>query len=169
MNKPKTIDEALTLVPEYIMLRPGVDVLMRGDRFPGGLADEGKMVWHEIMPETIGLTVPHGFQIWARPIPEPVRRAMAWWAMYNAHADRSARDYGWLFYIRPEIDSSEGGIVVACDGFIQTDDNHGIRKFSSKERLREFLALAPEVDVISMMDDHNPFESWLLRGGVCPT
>lgn len=73
MSELKTLDDALALVPENMLLRPGVDVLMKGDRFPSGLGDGGRMVWHTIMPEIIGTIVPHGYQIWARPIPQEVR------------------------------------------------------------------------------------------------
>jgi len=72
MDKPKTLEEALQLVPGHVMLRPGVDVWQEGDEQivlrAGGLSSVtrksqfGDIVWG------------HG----RRPIPADVREAMAY-------------------------------------------------------------------------------------------
>ncbi len=50
MNKPKTLEEALRFVPEYILLRPGVDRL----RFYDELWSFNclKKEWFVILPDT---------------------------------------------------------------------------------------------------------------------
>lgn len=78
---------------------------------------------------------------------------------------RKLYDAAWMFCIYPKVDLSEGGIVVACDRFRWTDENYGMRKFSSKEKLVEFLQMSPRTDVISLFDGTSSFRQWLLSKG----
>lgn len=71
--KPKTIDEALKLVPEYVMLRPGVDVWKKGDEYG--------FDWIKAPSGFIGV-IAHGFSV-RRPIPQHVREALAVTALQN--------------------------------------------------------------------------------------
>lgn len=69
--KPTTPEEALRLVPKYIMLRPGVDVWRVGDEW-----HERGMTWTiHSANKNIGRLVDIPFA--ARRIPQEVREAMA--------------------------------------------------------------------------------------------
>lgn len=95
-------------------------------------------------------------------VPLAVREKQAVRLMYNTHAGVSSRDNGWLYLLYPAIDSEEGGIVVAAYKYVRTEDNYGIRKFISKEKFVEFhKMIPPHLSDIDLMDDCNPFETWL--------
>lgn len=148
-----TFEQALEDIPNSIILPLHKTIWQEKDIFIGSKCEVPKDYW--------GLKVDCDS---IRPVPEDVQKAMAFWFLYNHYAIISSRSLGWLYCIYPEVDSSEGGIVVACDKYLHTEDNFGIRKFSSKEKIREFLSAIPSsISVIDIMDDHNPFESWLYR------
>ncbi len=79
----KTLQEAIALVPEYIMLRPGVDVILAKDQYWN--VDE----WRDFTasnPDLVGVI----YETWRatvarRPIPADVREAWAVIAMYEAN------------------------------------------------------------------------------------
>ena len=68
MNKPKTLEEALQLVPEYILLRPE-EKNIDGDEFFNNQSD----TWCIIEPRDIL----SGYLPRRRPIPADVRERMA--------------------------------------------------------------------------------------------
>jgi len=76
MNKPKDLTEALNLVPEYVMLRPGVDKWQAGDEYRrDGKWEEAFMFGKKVHPAEFG----------RRFIPQEVREAFAVIALAESH------------------------------------------------------------------------------------
>jgi hypothetical protein len=73
MNNPKTIDEALALVPTHILLRPGVDVWREGDDFLITHDRWMKNTWEKAFSFKMVQAEEQG----RRLIPEEIRIAMA--------------------------------------------------------------------------------------------
>lgn len=163
-----TFEEALDQVPYSIPVVPEVHTVRDGDVFPGGAAARGELVWHELSralyPDLFDKPAPQ-FPILHRPIPDDVRKLAAFWLLYNAYATLPGRATGWLMYLTPERDE-DSGAVVAATRFRRTDENYGLRKFSSAADAARFEKAVPsDFSWYEAMDDCNPIGTWLLRGG----
>lgn len=165
MKKPTTFEEALSLVPTHWPLTPDVDIFKEFDEvLCDGTPNHG-VCWVSAEPHS-GLPVSlDGYFAGRRPIPQEVREQVAIRLLYNAHADVTSRSAGWLRVLYPCVDSEDGGIVVACFKYVCSEDNYGLRKFSSKDKAIEFYnALPSRLSDIDMYDTVNPIESWILAG-----
>lgn len=163
MKKPTTFEEALLLVPTHWPLMPDVDVWRDGDE--RGVGDSyGRVNYEKIMRFNAGANLP-SYETGRRPIPQDVREKSAVRILYNSTATAPSRSSGWLRFLYPEVDSEEGGIVVACYKDVCTEDNYGLRKFSSKEELVKFYKSLPyHLSSIDLYDNVNPIEEWILAG-----
>ncbi len=142
-----TFDKALLLVPEYIILQPGIDVWKDDDQF----FHTGRREWWIADPN--GEIVE---ELGRRPIPESIRYSEARWLMYNSMAIVDPINPGWIFALEAEYD--EEGYVVAGHRFKRSDLNFGMRKFASKEAAEAALTVFNtykngQSDLIAMLSE----------------
>lgn len=138
--KPTTLEQALKLVPEYVLLRPGVDVWRDGDE---KYWDE--MGWAEPQPLTIiGKKVQ---DVGRRPIPAEVREAMAWWIIFTAELDRRTIPLYRIMSFYDELKSNLLRLEEQMNYCVEVEEFGGI------EAMAEYL------------ENPNPFESWLASQG----
>lgn len=165
MSKPRTLEEALQMVPEYILLRPGQELREDDEELKQSTLGSRWIEPFTIRDAMLAYLKVEPHQIVRRRIPDNVREQSAVRILYNSMAGVPPRGNGWLRLLYPEVDSSEGGIVVACVKYICTEDNYGLHKFSSKEKAHEFYRGLPEhLDDIALYDNSNPIEDWLAGG-----
>jgi hypothetical protein len=95
MNKPRTLAEALNLVPEYMLLRLGVHKWQYGDEAKTASSD-----WERVQPGRLSM-IGHLYTLpelsGRRPIPQEVREAMAQLIISDLPYNGVVRPFGsWL-------------------------------------------------------------------------
>jgi len=141
--KITTMTEALSLVPEYWPLVPGVDKWREGDQFfSSGIR------WAAVsVPHWIGQDVGENCR---RPIPQSVRDAEARWVLYQALADGAPQEYGYCFLLLPDIED-DGSLSIAI-GEVQYGGSS--RTFSLKEKAKKaYDRLGGEQAVIQILTE----------------
>lgn len=139
--------EILAKVPRWHMLDPEVDLYKDMDEY----LDIQR--WHEVSDTYAGKPIPKGSVI-RRPIPENVRRSMAWWSLYNQlSVECSGGDFGWLF---SGVDSSVA-VFPATVSF-------GLRKFSTRETAKSAIPIlgGDEEIIRNLQDGPGAYMRWVL-------
>lgn len=136
---PKTMQEALALVPEYIMLKPGSQWREGDEELKQSTLGSRWIEPFTIRDAMLAYLKIEGHQIARRPIPQSVRESEARWILYNSLATVDPINFGWIFALEAEYD--EEGYVVAGHRFKKSDLNFGMRKFPSKESAEAALKI----------------------------
>lgn len=158
--KITTMTEALSLVPEYWPLVPGVDKWKEGDEYLYSWHEEGdnwydvRYEWKKYEPEDLHLSGP--FSVTSnyarRPIPQSIREAEARWILYMALTEPSLGGTGYVFNFCGE-EGREWFDIIFTDAM-------GGRMFKDKDAAREAVALLGSHTEIIQMLTEGPGALW---------
>lgn len=172
--KIETLAQALTYIPEYILLVPGVDKWKEGDEWLFTQVDpdirDKQHDWRKIRPLNVGASVGN-LDAARRPIPLSIREAEARWLLYNSLATVPAR---------LELDRWE--YSLGTDGFLTAHMNEGfgfpegegeaelcgLRGFESKKAAMDAVLLfGGEQAVIQMLiEGQGALMRWIVENRV---
>lgn len=147
----KTFEDALSLVPEYWPLVPGMDTWKEGDEYyDDGIRSNGWYVVHDYNVSHLGSVV-DSYDIGRRPIPKDVALSEARWILYNA-LTKSVHTPGFV----PEILPHSSNTVLA----FEPKNLDGRRVFETREEVYEFSDLIGGQETMGQMLTEGPGALW---------
>lgn len=81
MSKLNELELALSIAPEHIALRAEWIPYTKGDQYYADYHDGTLPEWEDIPEELYGLS--DCWYVTRRPVPEEIRRSMAWWSAFH--------------------------------------------------------------------------------------